>query len=111
MTRRRYRFNEETQTLEEVDADYTGGAGANTTNGAPVTDLYMDGIRATDGTDIGSRAKRRAYMRANGLADAADYTQTWAQAEKRREAIRSGEYGSSERREAIAQSLHKLTGR
>jgi hypothetical protein len=38
------------------------------------TDRYMEGVRTTDGIDIGSRQKRRDYMRANGLADADDYS-------------------------------------
>lgn len=37
------------------------------------SDLYMDGVRAPDGTDIGSREKRRAFMQANGVVDAGDY--------------------------------------
>lgn len=52
-----------------------------------VSDLYMDGIRTADtGIDIGSRAKRRAYMQENGLADFDDFKGTWDKAEKERAA-------------------------
>lgn len=41
---------------------------------APImVDRYMEGVRATDGTDIGSRRKRRDWMRVHGYADASDY--------------------------------------
>lgn len=70
-----------------------------------VTDLYMDGVRATDGTDIGSRKKRRAYMQANNLADADDYKNTWAKAAKEREALTSGRWGMEERREDLRRAM------
>lgn len=104
MSRRRYVWDNETQQLVEVGAEWTDTPRG---NAGPVTDLYMDGTRATDGTDIGSRAKRRAYMKAHGLADADDFKGTWAEAAKRREAIRTGE--DSTRREAIARALHNIT--
>ena len=103
MTRRRYRWNDETQALEEVSPDYDPHDPVS----GPVTDLYMDGVRSTDGVDIGSRKKRQAYMKANGLADTSDYTQTWEKAAKQREAIRRGE--DSTRREAIARAMQQHT--
>lgn len=51
-----------------------------------MTDLYMDGVAATDGTDIGSRRKRNAYKKANGLADFDDFTGSWEKAAKERKA-------------------------
>jgi hypothetical protein len=74
---------------------------------APVTDLYMDGARATDGTDIGSRAKRRAYMRAHNVADASDYTQTWAKKRAEREAQATGKHDTQARREALGRALYE----
>src|SRR5512145_1143689 len=42
---------------------------------APImVDRFYEGSRATDGTDIGSRRKHRAYMKAHGLAPADDYS-------------------------------------
>jgi hypothetical protein len=54
-------------------------------------DRHYDGLRATDGTDISSRSKHRAYMKANNLTTADDFTQTWRDAAKAREAAFSGE--------------------
>lgn len=51
-------------------------------------DTHYDGIRATDGTDISTRAKHRAYMRANNLAMADDFKETWKAATKERENTR-----------------------
>jgi hypothetical protein len=99
-----YRTNPETGECEaiEVGADYQPeGRGA----GAPATDLYMDGTRATDGTDIGSRMKRREYMRTHGLADADDFKNTWAKAAREREASMQGR--DATRREDIARALHQ----
>lgn len=55
------------------------------------TDRYLEGDRAPDGTDIGSRAKRRDWMRQAGVADASDYRQYWERARQQREAWRSGQ--------------------
>lgn len=47
---------------------------------APVmVDRFMEGSVATDGTDIGSRAKRREYMRREGATDASDYKPGWGE--------------------------------
>lgn len=39
-----------------------------------MTDRYMEGMRATDGTDIGNRTRRRDYMKALGVADSSDFS-------------------------------------
>lgn len=51
-----------------------------------VTDRHYEGVRATDGTDIGSRAKRREYMHRHGLADADDFKGQWAKTAQARKA-------------------------
>lgn len=52
---------------------------------APImVDRFMEGTAAQDGTDIGSRAKRREYMKRQRVADASDYSKGYF--EKRREA-------------------------
>lgn len=48
-----------------------------------VSDRYMEGVHATDGTDIGSRAKRRAYMQENGLADYDDFSPAYREGVKK----------------------------
>lgn len=76
---------------------------------APVTDLYMDGVRASDGADIGSRKKRREYMKLRNLADADDFKGEWGKAAEQRERVFRGLPDSqvSERREAIARAIER----
>lgn len=88
----------------EVGEDYEDPTGLRL---APFTDLYMDGARATDGADIGSRAKRRAYMQAHGVTDASDYTQAWAKKRAEREAMASGKHDTQARREALGRALYE----
>lgn len=89
MARRRfvYRPNDEGGVhVEEVSLDYQ-----RTAERAPLFgDSFMDGQRAVDGTDIGSRSKRRAYMAERGLADASDFKGEWDRSAKERAAIRNG---------------------
>jgi hypothetical protein len=69
------------------------------------TDRFMEGDRATDGTDIGSRAKRRQYMQAHGLADVSDFTEHWKRAEAERN---NPSRGKVERVEAIRKAFQVL---
>ncbi len=104
MTRRRWVY---TQGGEPLPAPVEVGADFQTTRGlqAPVTDLYMDGVRASDGTDIGSRAKRRAYMDAHQLADVSDFKETWQREAKETERRKSGEADIPQRRQAILRAI------
>lgn len=110
MARRRYvyRPNPETGEVEsvEVGEDFQSTLGLS----APATDSYMDGVRATDGTDIGSRNKRRAYMKAHGLADADDFKGDWAKAAEKRADYRAGRSAEvrAQTREALGRALHQL---
>ena len=55
------------------------------------TDRHYEGLRATDGADIGSRRKHQEYMRVNGLAMAEDYKQHWdKKAQERAEFFTNG---------------------
>ncbi len=80
-----------------------------------VSDLYMVGTTTLDdngkAVDIGSRTKRRAYMKANGLSDVADWKQYWADAEKKREAIKNGTADRAARREAIGRAVYEASKR
>jgi hypothetical protein len=87
----------------EIGADFVNPGSER----VPVTsDLYMDGVAATDGVDIGSRKKRREYMKINNLADADDFKGEWAKAQSERESFRSGTQRDPERRESIARALY-----
>jgi hypothetical protein len=105
MTRRRWLYTQGGTPLPEpieVTAEWTDAPTAH----APVTDLYMDGVRATDGTDIGSRAKRREYMQRNNLADADDFKSTWEHAAKERERERREGPKDPARREALVRAMN-----
>lgn len=71
-------------------------------------DSHYDGLRASDGTDLSSRTKHREYMKANGLALADDYKETWANAAKNRAAPTSRD---PERREQIGRALYEAEKR
>jgi hypothetical protein len=107
VSRRRWVYTEGGQPLPEpfeVSEDW-----ANTLPRAPVVteELIYGGIRATDGTDISSRKKRREYMRRNGYADADDFRGEWAKAAKERERVRAGSFDKQARAEAIARAMEK----
>lgn len=72
---------------------------------------YMDGLRATDGTDISSKRKRREYMHVNGLADTSDFKEHWVKAAKRRDEVLSGNSDTKERREIIGRALYAAKGK
>lgn len=69
---RRYIYDAKLKQMVEVGADYDSnpckGHGRLTSEGE-----QYDGLRATDGTDISSRKKRREFMKRNGLTDPSDY--------------------------------------
>lgn len=72
-----------------------------------VTDRFMEGHATADGVDIGSRTKRREYMRSRGLADADDFKGEWARAEQKR-AQRRTEGNPQAVREAVLRTWHQL---
>lgn len=86
-----------------VGEDFQGTRGLT----APVSDLYMDGIAATDGTDIGSRKKRHEWMKANNLADADDFKGTWEKAAKERAAYYQSTHDTKEIRETVGRALYE----
>ena len=101
MTRRRYRFNEATQALEEIGPDALLPPRVEIQTGS-----HYEGLRATDGTPIDTARRHREYMRANGLAVDSDFTRTRAEAPIKREAAER-----IERRETIGRVAHHLETR
>lgn len=101
-----YRRNPDTGELEsvEVSADWED---------APRQPLrvdvsYLDGARATDGTDISSLKKRREYFKANNLADTSDFSQHWEKAAKARADYLEGKTRNPRLREAIGRTAYQL---
>lgn len=73
-----------------------------------MVDRHYEGLRATDGTDIGSRRKHREYMSVHGLAPADDFTNTWKQAtQKRAEWLQGNGPPSQETRELVGRIAYE----
>ena len=101
MTRRRYiQINGE---LVEITDEMRSQSQYND-SGALWGDRHYDGLRAPDGTDISSRAKHQAYMKATGLTTADDFKSNWSQqAESRaRYMQQGGSTSAADIRRAIA---------
>jgi predicted nucleic acid-binding Zn ribbon protein len=71
-------------------------------------DRHYDGMRATDGTDISTRSKHRAYMKAHNLTTADDFSSTWKRAEQERTARVAGHDPS--RVQDVARAVAKHSG-
>lgn len=76
-------------------------------------DRFYEGARSpVDGSDIGSRAKRREHMTAHGLVDADDYKGQWAQQAKQREDfLRTGRSPGVDWGKRLAETHEKLSRR
>jgi hypothetical protein len=101
--RRRFRYDEKAGKLVEI-----------TSEDNPVRRddlLYHDrgyeGMRASDGTDISSRTKHRAYMKANGLTTMDDFKDIWAKSAEKRADYYMGRTGAITR-EDIGRVIHEL---
>lgn len=111
MSRRRFLYTSGGRPLPEpveVTPDYE----AHDIRPPLFTDRHHEGTRAPDGTDIGSRRKRREYMHANGLADASDYAGTWQRAQQQRAEYLTGKAAvSREAVETVGRVAHELSSR
>ena len=92
----------------EIGVDEMPPANAHVTDGVLWGDRHYDGLRATDGADISTRTKHRAYMKANGLTTADDFTGEWDKAQRSRDEYRSTGKGGAVTREAIERAIHEL---
>lgn len=109
MGRRRFIYDQETRELVEVSLDYEPTRDAVS---RVVNDRHYDGLRATDGTPIDTRAKHREYMRRNGLTTIDDFTKTWERAAQERADYFKAGKGGAVTREDVARAIFKLeTGR
>ncbi len=109
--RRKWVYDEELGEMIEVTPEYRppGKKGALNHLGGLWGDRHYDGLRATDGADIGSRKKHREYMKRTGLTTADDFSQTWAKAKEQREQYM--QHGGSIRKRDIVEAIHKLQRR
>lgn len=76
-------------------------------------DRFMEGARSpVDGSDIGSRAKRKEHMKAHGLVDADDYKGQWEkQAKERADFFRTGRTPGVDWGKRLAETHEKLSRR
>jgi hypothetical protein len=104
--RRRYvqrKQEDGTFKLEEVDVNHFVPRRNLSDTDALISDRHYDGMRATDGTDISSRAKHRDYMRRNSLTTADDFTDHW-KTYHRKEELKD----NKQRRETIERTIARL---
>jgi hypothetical protein len=92
---------------QAMQRHFTVAPGAAIAN-AQFNDRHYQDMKATDGTDISTRAKHRAYMKAKGLTTADDFKDTWKKAATERQATMAGHDPS--RAQDIAQAVRKLGG-
>lgn len=102
------RYIQDPQTLELIEITQDSEPNRLRGDASLWGDRGYDGMRAPDGSDISSRSKHKAYMRATGLTTADDFKGSWAQAHQAREHYR--QHGGSVSREDIARSIAKLKG-
>jgi hypothetical protein len=98
--RGRWIWDEAQQKLVRAE-DYVPPAHA--VNAPIMVDRFYEGTKSTDGIDIGSRRKHRAYMKDRGLAPADDFSPGYydrLKREQKREAQKS-------RRETVARAVYQ----
>ena len=102
------RYIQDPQTLELIEITQDSEPNRLRGDAALWGDRSYDGLRAPDGSDISSRSKHKAYMKATGLTTSDDFKNTWAQAQKARDHYR--QHGGAVSREDVARSIAKLKG-
>lgn len=75
---------------------------------ALASERHYDGMRASDGTDISTRAKHREYMRTHNLTTADDFASTWRKAAQERAARLAGH--DPTRKQDLQAAVQKLGG-
>lgn len=104
MAKRRFIYDPETKEMVEVSLDYE--APPKDHGELLWNDRHYDGLRATDGTPIDSRAKHRAYMKLHGVTTADDFKETWSRAQQQRE--RYYTRGGTVTKDDIGRAIHQL---
>jgi hypothetical protein len=108
VSRRRWVYTEGGKPLPEpieVGEDYRPPSASST---GDLGKFEYDNLRATDGTDISSRTKRRHYMQARGLADPRDFRETLPKAQAQREAFYTARTSTRELADTVGRVAHQL---
>ena len=108
--RRRYRYDVDPETGHvtevEISQDWTPTPRLELSTGS-----CYEGMQATDGTPINSRAKHREYMRLNGYTTADDYTGFWEKKAKERAEFYTTGGDHKARKEAIGRAWYEFEKR
>lgn len=64
-------------------------------------------ISTVDKTYIGSRSTLREHNKKNDVTHISDFKETWAKAQKQREAYRKGEFVSKSMRESLEREIYR----
>lgn len=107
MTRRRYVYDEELGKMVELTPQRESMSARD--RGALWNDRHYNGMQATDGTDISTRARHRAYMKRHGVTTADDFSSTWSKARESRE--KYYQQGGSFSKKDIQQAIQQLSRR
>jgi putative FmdB family regulatory protein len=78
-------------------------AGANVLHG----DRHYEGLRAPDGTDIGSRTKHREYMSRTGLTLSDDFKGQWKKEQEARKERLTGTYTDKDLRTTLERETYR----
>jgi len=79
----------------------------NALNAPILMDRFYENTKATDGTDIGSRRKHRAYMRDRGLAPTDDFSPSWYESQAKAKAREN----QRDLHETVARATHDVLDR
>lgn len=101
--KRRYWWNPKLMLFEEITEEWAPTPRVELSTGA-----CYEGLQATDGTPINSRAKHREYMRLNGFTTTDDYKESWAKAAKERADFYTTGGDHKARKEAIGRALYEF---
>lgn len=99
--KRRYWWNPATAQLEELSSDWTRIPRVELSTGT-----CYEGLRASDGTVIDTRAKHREYMRLHGFTTTDDYKESWAKAQKERADFYTTGGDHKARKDAIGRAMY-----
>lgn len=103
--KRRYRYDVDPDTGHVTEVEITFDW-APTPRVEISTGNCYEGIKATDGTVLNSRAKHREYMRLHGFTTTDDYKESWAKASKERAEFYTTGGDHKARKEAIGRAFY-----
>lgn len=106
MSRRSFRYIVDPETGHVTEVELATGHDIEARTQIRTGNCY-EGLRATDGTPINSRAKHREYMRLHGFTTADDYKESWAKAQKERADFYTTGGDHEARKEAIGRAIYE----